>query len=227
MKLSSLRVIILAFACLAFMQPAYLDTCEAKTVKKASKSVKKKSGISGNTSRISRSRQKDENRELWLKRAAGSEILTGKASWYGKDFHNKKTASGVLYDMHTFTAAHRTLPMGTVVKVTDQLNGKSVMVAINDRGPFVKGRIIDLSYAAAKKIGLNDRGVGKVALEVVSDPEGKPLQGNKAYYVRYVTQNGRTKVGPFSAFADATAMREALSQAHSDVEVVLDEVGYR
>lgn len=168
------------------------------------------------------SRQKADNREIWLKRAQGSELLTGKASWYGRDFHGGTTASGVAYDMYTFTAAHRTLPMGTVVKVTDQHNGKSVMVCVTDRGPYVRGRIIDLSYAAAQQLDLGKRGVGKVDLEVVSDESGTPLRADQAYYVRYSAGAGHEKVGPFRAFADAAAMHEALRQAHPEAEVVLD-----
>ena len=115
--------------------------------------------------------------DVWLKRAQSNAdaFMTGMASWYGADFHNKKTASGEGYDMYTFTAAHRTLPIGTVVRVTDKSNGKSVMVCVTDRGPYVRGRIIDLSYAAAQQINMNDRGVGKVDLEVVSDPSGTPV----------------------------------------------------
>jgi rare lipoprotein A len=81
-------------------------------------------------------------------------ILSGLASYYGKEFHGKKTASGEPFDMEALTAAHRTLPFNTTVKVTNTRNGKSVRVRINDRGPFIAGRIIDLSYAAAKTIGL-------------------------------------------------------------------------
>lgn len=94
--------------------------------------------------------------------------LSGYASWYGKDFHGKKTASGEVYDMHEFTAAHRTLPFGTLVKVHRD-NGRSVVVRINDRGPFVRGRVIDVSYAAAKDLGLNVDGVARVRLEKVGD----------------------------------------------------------
>lgn len=166
-------------------------------------------------------------RDLWLKRAQSSEVLSGQASWYGKDFHNKATASGLTYDMHTFTAAHRTLPMGTVVKVTDQKNGKDVMVCVTDRGPFVKGRIIDVSYAAAQQLGLEKRGVCKVQLEVVSDANGAPLQKDKAYFVRYASGGVKGKVGPFNAFADAAAMQEALSQAHPEARVVLEKAGSR
>ena len=163
------------------------------------------------------------SRDVWLKRAQSNAdaFMTGMASWYGADFHNKKTASGEGYDMYTFTAAHRTLPIGTVVRVTDKSNGKSVMVCVTDRGPYVRGRIIDLSYAAAQQINMNDRGVGKVDLEVVSDPSGTPLQNGQAYFVRYKDD----QVGPFFGFADAAAMHEALRQGHPEAEVVLDDAG--
>jgi len=96
----------------------------------------------------------------------------GTASWYGPDFHGKYTSSGDLYDMHAYTAAHKTLPMGTIVKVTNLKNNKTVTVKINDRGPFVKGRIIDLSYIAGKKIGLDQLGLAPVIIEVIGF-EGK------------------------------------------------------
>lgn len=88
----------------------------------------------------------------------------GGASWYGPGFHGKKTASGQRFNENAMTAAHRTLPFGTVVKVTDQRTGKSIKVTINDRGPFHKGRIIDLSKAAAAKLGTKNAGTGKVCL---------------------------------------------------------------
>lgn len=89
----------------------------------------------------------------------------GIASWYGETFQGRKTASGEKFDMNMLTAAHRSLPFNTEVKVTYLKNGKSVTVRINDRGPYKEGRIIDLSYAAAKAIGLDRDGVGKVKLE--------------------------------------------------------------
>lgn len=198
---------------------------KAKTAKKKdSASAKSKSrSKSGKSSKRARElSQNDADREVWLKRAQQGDILSGKASWYGPDFHNKSTASGLDYDMYTFTAAHRTLPMGTVVKVTDQDNGKSVMVCVTDRGPFVRGRIIDLSYAAARQINLGKRGVSRVDLEVVSDETGTPLKADQAYFIRYKIPAGASQVGPFRAFADAVAMQEALRQAHPEAEVVLD-----
>jgi rare lipoprotein A len=91
----------------------------------------------------------------------------GEASYYAQVLNGQKTASGEIYDKNAFTAAHRSLSFGTKVRVTYLKTGKSVDVVINDRGPFVKGRIIDLSRAAAEKIGLTEDGSGKVKLEIL------------------------------------------------------------
>ena len=91
----------------------------------------------------------------------------GNASWYGKKFHGRTTASGEDFDMFELTAAHRQLPLGTYVRVTDLRNGKSVIVRINDRGPFVQGRIMDLSYGAARMLDFH-AGVEKVRLDIVA-----------------------------------------------------------
>ena len=99
-----------------------------------------------------------------------SKFQVGRASWYGRLFQHKKTASGEPYDMHDFTAAHRTLPLGSWVKVTNLKNDKSVMVRINDRGPWAKSRILDLSYGAAMILGIGDDGVAKVRLDVIETP---------------------------------------------------------
>lgn len=95
------------------------------------------------------------------------EEFSGIASWYGPDFHGKKTANGEAYDMNADTAAHKTLPMNTIVRVTNLNNSKSVVVRINDRGPFVDGRIIDLSFAAGKSVGLDKSGTAPVKLVVL------------------------------------------------------------
>jgi rare lipoprotein A len=96
---------------------------------------------------------------------------TGYASWYGNRFHGRQTASGEIYDMNKLTAAHKKLPFGTYVRVVNLDNGKSTVVKINDRGPFVKGRIIDLSRAAAESIDMLGTGVAKVTIKVVSKKE--------------------------------------------------------
>src|SRR5690606_35820371 len=95
---------------------------------------------------------------------------TGVASWYGRDFHGLRTSSGEIYDMHALTAAHTTLPIPTWVEVTNLENGKRVVVRVNDRGPFVKNRIIDLSYAAAREIDMLRNGTARVRVRAVAGP---------------------------------------------------------
>lgn len=95
---------------------------------------------------------------------------TGVASWYGRQFHGKKTASGDIYDQNGLTAAHRSLPLNCYVKVTNKANGKSVVVKVNDRGPFSSSHVMDLSYGAAKQIGLVNAGSGNVLIERVDSP---------------------------------------------------------
>ncbi|KPK67382.1 hypothetical protein AMJ87_13445 [candidate division WOR_3 bacterium SM23_60] len=95
----------------------------------------------------------------------GGYVAYGMASYYSDNFHGRATASGETYDRYAFTCAHRTLPFGTRLVVTNLANRKSVFVRVNDRGPFVKGRIIDLSYAAAEEIGMIGAGVVKVKVE--------------------------------------------------------------
>jgi rare lipoprotein A len=100
--------------------------------------------------------------------AETTEIQTGKASWYGRGHIGKRTASGEIFTGKGHTAAHRTLPLGAVVRVLDSRTGRSVVVRINDRGPYVGDRIIDLSERAATDLGLRERGVGEVTLEILA-----------------------------------------------------------
>lgn len=95
------------------------------------------------------------------------QTITGSASWYGGKFHGRTTANGERYDMNELTAAHKTLPFGTKVRVTNERNGKAVVVRINDRGPFVGKRVIDLSRGAAQAVGMINQGVARVKLEVL------------------------------------------------------------
>lgn len=112
----------------------------------------------------------------------------GIASWYGPGFHGKLTASGEPYNMYGFTCAHKTFPLGTRLRVTNIRNGKSVLVTVNDRGPYVRGREIDLSYAAADKLGIIGPGTAKVKIE--------PM-GRDARYVKYNKSYSIDK-GPFT-----------------------------
>ncbi|MBL1154791.1 MAG: septal ring lytic transglycosylase RlpA family protein [Ignavibacteriota bacterium] len=92
---------------------------------------------------------------------------TMKASWYGPGFHGKKTANGEIYDQMSFTAAHKSLKFGTLLKITNPKNGKSVIIRINDRGPYISGRDLDLSKAAALELGLMRNGVGRMKVEEI------------------------------------------------------------
>jgi rare lipoprotein A len=98
--------------------------------------------------------------------SVGEVYQKGIASYYGKKFHGRKTASGEVYDMYAMTAAHRTLPFGTIVEVENHVNGRRVIVKINDRGPFVPGRILDLSKGAAQKLGMIGNGTAMVSIKV-------------------------------------------------------------
>jgi rare lipoprotein A len=132
----------------------------------------------------------------------------GVASWYGPGFHGLQTSSGAIYDQHALTAAHPTLPLGTRVRVTNLDTGKSVDVLINDRGPFAKGRVIDLSYAAAREIGMIGPGTARVRIEVVA----RPLNG--ASHVTYCVQ-----VGAFTEEEKAHALRGRLAPQYDDVYI--------
>ena len=98
-----------------------------------------------------------------------SHALVGQASWYGKNYQGKRTASGEKYNMRAYTAAHKTLPFGTIVRVTNTVSGKKVDVKINDRGPFVKGRVIDLSQKSFEQIGSIKKGLAPVKIEIIDD----------------------------------------------------------
>jgi rare lipoprotein A len=130
----------------------------------------------------------------------------GQASWYGRRFHGKKTASGELYDMYAMTAAHPTLPIPSYARVTSLGNGKSVVVRINDRGPFHSKRVIDLSYTAAHKLGYLGRGSARVRVESI-DPDTYDVQGeafNDGVYLQ---------VGAFTQADNAHKLLERLQRA--------------
>jgi len=104
---------------------------------------------------------------------------TGVASWYGRDFHGKLTANGERYDMHALSAAHKTLPLPTLVRVTNLENGRSMVVRVNDRGPFVKSRVIDLSFAAAKALGYDEKGTTRVRVQALDGSSSYPTASSR------------------------------------------------
>ncbi len=115
-----------------------------------------------------------EGRRYWVENVPVGHTEFGAASWYGRQFHGKKTASGEVFDMYKMSAAHKTLPLFSTVTVVNLANGREISVKINDRGPFIGGRLIDLSYAAAKKLGMVEAGVAPVQITVAETPsEGK------------------------------------------------------
>lgn len=107
------------------------------------------------------------------KKAPAKPYQVGRASWYGGFFQGKSTASGEDYDMYDFTAAHRELPLGTFVRVTNLKNLKSVLVRVNDRGPVTPGRIIDLSYNAARALGMHQQGLERVRIDLVDQQQAE------------------------------------------------------
>lgn len=106
-------------------------------------------------------------KRYYPREARKGKVTRGISSWYGPNFHGKQTSNGEIYNMYARTAAHKTLPMDTIVKVQNLDNGKSTIVRINDRGPFVRGRIIDCSYCAGKELGLDKSGIANVKLRVL------------------------------------------------------------
>ena len=145
----------------------------------------------------------------------------GIASWYGKDFHGKKTSNGETYNMYAISAAHKVLPMGTHVEVRNLENGRSIRLTINDRGPFVAGRIIDLSYAAAQKLDIVGPGTAKV--EVVAIGTVAPGDaGNPGVMPPEDLDRGNfsVQVGAFGNRENALKLASALHQTYKSAEVV-------
>lgn len=136
-------------------------------------------------------------------------VESGIASWYGAPYHNRRASNGEIYDMHAMTAAHRTLPLGSVVRVTNPANQKAVMVRITDRGPFIEGRIIDLSHAAARQIGLVQKGTAEVRVELLKTPA--PIDAGGRWAVQ---------IGGFGKEESARELAGHLSQRYRTAKVL-------
>ncbi|MEM8961835.1 MAG: septal ring lytic transglycosylase RlpA family protein [Acidobacteriota bacterium] len=137
----------------------------------------------------------------------------GVASWYGPKFHGRTTANGEVYDMYGLTAAHRELPLGTRIEVTNLDNGRKVTVRVNDRGPFIRGRILDLSYGAAKAVGMIGPGLARVEIRVLEAPPG-------AHALARI-DGGRwtVQVGAFSVEENAHALVRRLEGQYEPIEI--------
>ncbi|HEV2619627.1 MAG TPA: septal ring lytic transglycosylase RlpA family protein [Acidobacteriaceae bacterium] len=142
-------------------------------------------------------------------RPVSSEV--GLASWYGPPYHNRKGADGTIYDQNAMTAAHRELPLGTVVRVTNLTNSESVYVRITDRGPFIDGRIIDLSLAAAKAVDVYGAGVAKVRVEAYAPPERPGVDPAGKWCVQ---------IGAFLDEADAVQLKNDLLRRYATAKVI-------
>ncbi|WP_242921711.1 septal ring lytic transglycosylase RlpA family protein [Pontibacter liquoris] len=146
--------------------------------------------------------------------AQSNDIQKGQASWYGSQYHGKKTSSGERYNKNDMTAAHNTLPFGTKVKVTNLANNESVVVRINDRGPYVGERIIDVSEAAARKLHMRSQGIGDVKVEVLELP-GDYDPANAGFYT--------IQTGTYRNAKNAQQLSQRLKAFDKDLPVELDE----
>lgn len=158
----------------------------------------------------------------------------GKASWYGRKFHGRKTANGEAYNMYAMTAAHKTLPLGTYVRVKNLQNNREIDVRINDRGPFVRGRIIDLSYTGAKKLGIVGPGTAPVKITALGTPvQSKTKKGSIRSYVPldYYKGNFTVQIGAFSDRNNAERLKQKLDLTYKNAHITIynngDETFYR
>lgn len=142
------------------------------------------------------------------------QVIKGIASWYGREYHGRTTANGEIYNMYGITAAHKTLPFGTIVKVTRKENGKSVILKINDRGPFIEGREIDLSFGAARALDMVNDGIAPVQIAILKLPGPS---------IRAIAGDYTLQVGSFIIKTNAEQLQQILRQAHSDVYIATRE----
>ncbi len=170
----------------------------------------------------------------WYQPLADSEGFRqrGIASWYGKDFHGKKTSNGEIYDMYAMTAAHKTLPLGTYVRVHNLENNRKVEVRINDRGPFVRGRIIDLSYTAAKEIGIVGPGTAQVEVTALATPVTTDGGAPRRYKpVDLYSGDFTFQVGAFVNRENAERLTAKLSEKYKNAHITVydrgDQIFYR
>ncbi len=150
----------------------------------------------------------------------------GKASWYGTKFHGRKTANGEIYNMYAMTAAHKTLPLGTYVKVHHLANNRSVEVRINDRGPFVRGRIIDLSYSAAKDLGIVGPGTANVEVVALGTPATTDGGTARSYVPGdYYSGNFTFQVGAFLNYDNAKRLKHKLDEQYKNAHITIYDNG--
>jgi rare lipoprotein A len=153
----------------------------------------------------------------------------GRASWYGKKFHGRKTANGETYNMYAMTAAHKTLPFNTHLRVINLENGKETRVRVNDRGPFVRGRIIDLSHTAAKQIGMLASGTARVRIVALGVADASKAAKNvkpSYHHVNYYQGDFTIQVGAFTNPTNAERLKNTLSRAFKNAHITTYNDGY-
>lgn len=194
---------------------------------------------------------KMREKDYSLRESDNEEVATefdqkGYASWYGREFHGRKTASGGKFDMYDMTAAHKTLPFGTVLKVTNLSSGKSVNVVINDRGPYKKNRIIDLSYAAGRELGILAKGEEMVGVSIIKLGNGKTeknstqvkaVSGEEEYLIeeddsdvnadfpeeRIVSGNFEIQAGAFYSMKNAEKIKQRIESSVGGKVVITED----
>lgn len=190
----------------------------------------------GNDDAFAEDSDSTQSNDGYLIGASSAASLEGNCSWYGREFHGRKTASGETFDMYALSAAHKTYPFGTVLLVTNLENGKSVQVRVNDRGPYVDDRILDVSYAAGRDLGMLAKGVAKVSIKVISSPDGTNVATSgygsvqDPYEEQYsapatVDNSGKYSIqcGAFYSKVNADSLRTKLESMFQNRVVVIKE----
>lgn len=157
-------------------------------------------------------------KKYWVMESAKGFSQTGMASWYGKKFHGHKTSNGEIYDMYSYSAAHKNLPIPTYLRVTNLDNNRQVIVRVNDRGPFHGDRIIDLSYAAAAKLDYHKKGLARVKIEVVAAPTDAPDNGDGGWY-SFNRNKKTTSSGPVVKGDSSSAPDQSYAYKTDDIKV--------
>lgn len=161
-----------------------------------------------------------KGKRYFVKDDASGHIEKGTASWYGKRFHGRRTSSGEVYDMNAMTAAHKNLPIPSIIEVTNLDNGRSAVVRVNDRGPFHGNRVLDLSYAAATKLDMVDKGMAKVRIQVLNQPSLKSDRGLEQMFLAASAKAGTES----KTDSESTTNRKDLHAADVPANKLADSV---
>lgn len=156
------------------------------------------------------------NRTYYPLPTADGYVESGIASWYGRDFHGRPTSNGETYNMHNITAAHKLLPMHTMLLVKNEENGKKIVVRVNDRGPFIQGRIIDLSYGAAQKLGLVHSGTARVTITALGEVQNRNSQGRITFKKQANLRSGEyfVQIGAFLQKYNALKLQDKFAKVN-------------